>query len=230
MKSLKSIVVLCVLVILQKKSLGQTFHFNDTITYFVKEVDSSSTPLHWYLEIFNDLGQDTTLRWKADFSTIPVGWTISFDDQTTFHTSVMHQDSADFTLLAGSTFPQKLIIGNNLNGISGAGSAIFKIYDPNVPEVFQNIEYKFIITEGGKTGIDEEVIRDQLKLINNKILFPLEVIGCNFQLITLNGSVLKTGKIDKSVIELNNFGNGIYCLVVYHPKMTIAKKISFMNH
>lgn len=230
MKSLKKAILLVVFIVMQKLSVGQTFHFDDTITYFVKEVDSSSIPLHWYLEIFNDIGQDTTLRWKADFSTIPAGWTISFDDQTNFYSNVMHQDSADFTLLTGTTFPQKLIIGNNINGTSGTGSAIFKIYDPNEPEVFQHIEYKFIISEGGKTALDESLIREQIKLINNKILFPSEVLGGNFQLITLNGTILKKGEIDKTSIELNNLKNGLYSLVVYHSAIRIVKKISILNY
>lgn len=229
MKVIKNIMGLFLAFMLNSFSFSQTFHFDDTITYFVKDVDTSSIPLHWYLEIFNDLGQDTTLRWKADLSTIPSGWTISFDDQSNYYPNVSHNDSADFTLLTGLTFPQKLIIGNSLNGNTGTGSAIFKIYDPNVPEVYQYIEYKFIISEGGKTDIDETSVIDQIIIKNDHIHFPEILINQEFRLVALDGKVINEGVIDESKIILPDLISGNYILILYHNEKAITKKFHVTN-
>lgn len=130
---------------------AQVFYFNTTSTTLVKDV--SQSPAHWYIEIYSNLSIDTTLRWKASFSNIPVDWVINFDTQSTFHSPVYDGDSADFTLFSGLTFPQKLIIGAEFNGVVGSGSVFFDIYDPNTPLEVVTIEYRFIATNSA--GLEE---------------------------------------------------------------------------
>ncbi len=131
-------------------SMGQTFHFEDTCTTLIKNTNQS--PAHWYLEIFNDVGVDTTLRWKAAFENIPVEWSINFDSQSQNWPMVMDGDSADFTLLFSPDFPQKLIIGAMLNGTPGHGTVFFDIFDPDFPSYRQSICYEFIVSA---VGLDE---------------------------------------------------------------------------
>ena len=37
------------------------------------------------MEIFNDIGIDTTLRWKCHYSNVPAQWNANFDDQNMFY-------------------------------------------------------------------------------------------------------------------------------------------------
>ena len=132
-------------------SFAQTFHFEDTCTTLIKT--TSQSPAHWYIEIFNDTGVDTMLRWKAYFEEIPAEWNINFDVQTQSWPTVNDGDSADFVLQPTAEFPQKLIIGAMLNDTPGNGTVFFDMYDPDFPSVRQTICYEFIVTS--VVGLDE---------------------------------------------------------------------------
>ncbi len=131
-------------------SFGQAFHFEDTCTTLIKNTNQS--PAHWYLEIFNDVGVDSTLRWKAHFENVPVEWNINFDSQSENWPTVLDGDSSDFTLFVSPDFPQKLIIGAMLNNTPGHGTVFFDIFDPDFPSYQQTICYEFIISA---VGLDE---------------------------------------------------------------------------
>src|SRR6187401_1595447 len=107
---------------------SQAFQFQQTYTLIIKT--TAQSPAHWYLEIDNLCGTDTMLRWKADLSQIPPGWTMTFDDQDNFYNNVQDGDSADFTLLDSLSFPQKLIIGAFTNNIPASVSAFFYVWNP----------------------------------------------------------------------------------------------------
>jgi len=142
--------LLLALIALANISLAQSFHFEDTCTTLIKNTNQS--PAHWYLEIFNDVGVDTTLRWKAHFENIPVQWNINFDVQSQNWPTVLDGDSSDFTLFVSPDFPQKMIIGAMLNGTPGHGTVFFDIYNPEVPSFKQTICYEFIVSA---VGLDE---------------------------------------------------------------------------
>lgn len=143
---------------------AQVFHFNDSSTTLIKTTDQ--TPAHWYLEIENDCGTDTMLRWKSHFVNCPPEWEINFDTQGGYFFPVLDGDSADFILQDTLDSPQKLIIGNHTNNTPGHGSVFFDIYDPNFPGYVTTIEYEFIIT---LVGIDEPTIADLIKILPHEI-------------------------------------------------------------
>lgn len=144
---------------------AQTFHFEDTCATIVK--NTTQSPAHWYLEIINDLGTDTMLRWKTSFQDIPEEWNINFSTQTASWDTVHHGDSADFLLEITGQFPQKLIIGAATNNTPGHGTVFFDIYDPDAPAVMQTICYEFVITP--VLGIDAPGLPEFVRLKENTL-------------------------------------------------------------
>lgn len=189
------------------QSRAQSFHFNDTSTTLIKTTDNS--PAHWYLEIFNDVGVDTTLRWKASFENIETNWVISFDDQDNYYANVQDGDSADFMLWSGLSFPQKLIIGNTLNNTTGTGSVFFDIYDPNDLASTVTIEFKFIISAGANS-VDEYSPLDHLNFTNKSILVDGPIPNNQYQIYSISGSLISQGEIGSNGIDLSYLEQGIY--------------------
>ncbi len=175
-------------------SFAQAFHFNDTVTVLVKDVTQS--PAHWYLEVFNDVGVDTTLRWKTSFSNVPAQWNISFDDQDNFYATINDGDSAEFTAFAGLAFPQKLIIGAEFNGVATTASVFFDIYDPANPSYVVTIEYRFVVSPVGL----EEVFDDHLiQLTPQGLLFDDVMLGGELYICDLSGKIITHGTIEKQM-------------------------------
>lgn len=165
---------------------AQVFYFNTTSTTLIKDV--SQSPAHWYIEIHSNLSIDTNLRWKANFSNIPLDWVINFDTQSTFHSPVNDGDSANFTLLSGLAFPQKLIIGAEFNGVVGNGSVFFDVYDPNVPMEVVTIEYRFIATNSA--GLDEEGETSRIFIRDGKFVVPESMKGYPVVVYSIEGREL----------------------------------------
>ena len=144
--------LLALAIVFSSFAFGQAFHFDLTERTLIKTTDQS--PAHWYLEIFNDVNVDTTLRWKTSFTNVPPEWVITFDDQNTMYNPVNDGDSADFTLYAAPAFPQKLIIGAFLNGTPGHGITYFDVYDPADPSTSETIFFEFVVTPVGLEVIE----------------------------------------------------------------------------
>lgn len=158
------------MVLFAGRSICQVFHFEDEHTVIIK--NTLQSPAHWYLEITNDCGQDTTLRWVAEFQSIPDQWVINFDAQNQSWSVVEDGDSSDFVLMVAPELPQKLIIGAMLNNTPGHGSVFFHIFDPNNRTMVQTIEYEFIISQAGLDELSNsrlvELRNDFLQVSNDK--------------------------------------------------------------
>lgn len=202
---------------------GQVFSFNNISTTLVKTVDQS--PAHWYLEIFNEVGVDTTLRWKASFSNIPAAWVVNFDDEDVFYPVVEHGDSADFTLFSGLALPQKLIIGAAFNGVPGAGSIYFDIYDPNNPSEVTTIEYRYIVSAS-----TAQLTENDLGLLysrkGNQFIFSESLAGQALVVYDQGGRAILREPIRTGVMEFDAFTPGnVYYLVVEHNGMCFQSEI-----
>jgi hypothetical protein len=128
----------CLLLFFPLVISAQVFEVIDTNVV----IRNNQSPVHWYAELNNLVGVDTTLRWKVAFKDVPKEWVINFDDETQFYDSVQAGDSADFTLLWGLSIPQKLIIGISLNGTYGKTAVIsFRLYDPNDAANATNVHF-----------------------------------------------------------------------------------------
>lgn len=196
-------------------SQAQAFSFQDTVTTLIKTTDQS--PAHWYIEIFNDVMQDTTLRWKASFDpNLPPQWEITFDDQDNFHQPVNDGDSADFLLLGNPSFPQKLIIGAILNNTAGTASVYFDIYDPADPTFVQTIEYHFIISMGSGTWGTEELTEEQWFTQNGRTFNFSETFNSNeIVLYDASGRRVCTAEISSNEITLpSDTPTGMYFLTM----------------
>lgn len=201
-------------------SYGQTFHFNDTVTVLIKNVTQS--PAHWYIEIYNDVAVDTTLRWKTHFQNVPAQWNINFDDQNAYYSPVNDGDSADFTCFAGLSFPQKLIIGAEFNGVPGNASIFFDIYDPANPSYVVTIEYRFIVSA---VGLDEIDIDDLVKFKDGMLSFDPSLQGGNVQVLDLAGRILLSESIKGEDMQLNTNGSKIVILRVQCEQGTASKRL-----
>jgi hypothetical protein len=189
-------------------AVAQVFNFPQTSTTIIKT--TAQSPAHWYIEIENLANVDTILRWKADCSNIPAGWTISFDDQNNYYTNVHTGDSADFILYDSLSIPQKLIIGAATNNIAASASVFMEVYIPGDTAPHQVIEYQFVITPA--TGI-ESISGEQ------EIQFLPGAINCSFKvptqcsIVSLTGQTLFSGRIEKEILK-PNLHPGIYFLHV----------------
>ncbi len=180
---------------------AQTHHFNNTSTTLIKTTDES--PAHWYIEIFNDVAVDTTLRWKCFFENVPTQWQITFDDQDNFYPNVSDGDSADFTLMAAPQFPQKLIIGAILNNTPASATVHFEIYNPIIPNIKDTISYIFIISQGN-LGLDDfknknvAQFTEQYLVITNDILTDFLVLDATGRELM---QVMQSDKLDLSSLK-----------------------------
>lgn len=174
--------------------VGQVFHFNQDSTALIKDVTQS--PAHWYLEIFNDIGVDTTLRWKCHYSNIPSQWNCNFDDQNMFHPTVLDGDSADFTLFSGLSFPQKLIIGAAFNSTPGVGSYFFDIYDPETPNDIVTIEYHYIV---GQASLTEKSPNSMINRKGDRVSFSADYIGNEILITTFSGRLIYSGEVEQEL-------------------------------
>jgi hypothetical protein len=131
---------------------GQAFEVVDTNVM----VRNNQSPVHWYGEVKNLVGADTTLHWKVEFDNVPAEWVINFDDQYQFYDTLQHGDSADFVLFTGQTLPQKLIIGITLNDVYGKQAVItFRLSDPADLSVKSVIHFRIDVPPY-TVGIEEQ--------------------------------------------------------------------------
>lgn len=199
---MKTLLLICSLGFFASTAFSQAFHFDDTTTTLIKT--TAQSPAHWYIEIFNDVGVDTTMRWKASFSNIPPQWEVQLDDQDNLTTNIQDGDSADFTLFAGLPLTQKLIIGVTLNDTPGAGSVYFDVYDPAAPEFVQRIQFRFIVT-----GVGIEELNHQKIIIQQgeTIVFADDLIGSKVQIALSNGQIVYSALVEKEM-QFPNISSG----------------------
>lgn len=182
------------------QTTAQVFHIQDTGAVLVKTTDQS--PAHWYIEIINDVGVDTTLRWVAHFNNIPNEWVINFDDQNTNTEPVNDLDSADFVLHPWIEFPQKLIIGAMLNNKPGHGIIYFDIFDPANRQNLQIISYEFIVSSA---GIGEVSLPTWL-IQNEGVIRSESTSTCLFKVYDQSGKLLGEAQHE---LRLNTYTGGI---------------------
>lgn len=135
------------------KGWSQVFHFEDTSATII--VSLAQSPAHWYLEIYNDCGSDTTLRWVTHFENIPAEWNIGFSAQNQDWPTIQDLDSSDFTAFVTQDFPQKLIIGATTNQTPGHGTVFFDIFNPVDRNFIQTIEFEFIVGSAALGALDQ---------------------------------------------------------------------------
>jgi hypothetical protein len=187
---------------------GQAFQFTVQAITIIKTTQQS--PAHAYLEILNSASADTTLRWRADCSSIPSGWVINFDDGNGYYSPLHTGDSADFTLFDSLPFPQKLIIGATTNNIPGTGTVYFDIWDPADTVAHTVIQYDFVITLPSAVTAPED----------GGCSLALTATGAMLQgtcpprwkLFSPAGQLLQEAE-GTARIPLTNFAHGIYFLV-----------------
>ncbi len=199
---------------------SQNFHFINTHTSIIKSI--SQSPAHWYLEIYNDVGVDTTLRWKTTFVNIPPSWNINFDTQAGYFNPIYSGDSADFNLINGGAFPQKLIIGASTNNTPGHGYVFMDIYNPNSPLNIVTIEYEFIIS-GVPASIKEYDI-ENLFLIHTDYIESNLVEKINYSVVSENLQLIQSGEIRDNKIDISNLPSGIYFIFFQFKEREYCKK------
>lgn len=214
---MKKIFVFTFLFLVQN-SWAQVFHFDQDSTAIIKNVNQS--PAHWYLEILNDLGMDTTLRWKCHFDNIPTQWDANFDDQNTFYTTLLDGDSADFVLYGGLSLPQKLIIGAAFNNTPGVGSYFFDIYDPETPNDITTIEYHYIVGQADLQEIPNDLI---IKRTGETVHFDHSLVGKEILVCTFAGRTVYQGLI-KNALQIPLTREGLIYKVVTESRQIILKE------
>lgn len=200
---------------------AQDFYFQDTETTLIKTTDQS--PAHWYIEIFSNLDEDKTLRWKTFFDHIPEEWSITFNDQTTNYFEVNDGDSADFILLSDQEFPQKLIIGAMLNNTPGNGTVSFEIYDPGTPASKDTIRFHFIISQGS-LGMEETAFYGQFRL-ENDVISSVNGNRADFSVFDETGREL-VRKEKVNALDVSGLLNGLFFIHIRQGNDQCFMKLS----
>ena len=208
-------------------SFGQTFGFPLNSRTLVKTTDQS--PAHWYLEVMNNYGSDTTLRWKSTFVNVPPEWSITFDDQNTFYNPIASGDSADFTLYGGLALPQKLIIGAVLNGTAAHAFVYFDVYDPANASVVRTIYFEFVVTES--TASIEQINADNkwYSVSNGKLIIDPAYSNERVSVYSSDGRLVKSAIVDKELLLPNNLGANSYIIVLESISGWRTDKISIVK-
>jgi len=201
-------------------SYAQVFHFVNTSTTMIK--NTSQTPVHWYIEIYNDLNVDDTLRWKAHFVNVPPQWDINFDTQSGYWHPVLDGDSADFLLMDSMSFPQKLIIGNATNNTPGHGSVFFDIYDPQNPTDLVTIEYEFIITLAA-AEVEEQLPENLIQIGFDQIYFYCSQ-SYDYSIVSINGQTLRKGNTHNGSCMISDLASGMYFIYLQSGDKRVTKK------
>ena len=199
---------------------AQCFYFEDTVTYIENTTDAS--PIHWYLEVYNNVNKDTTLRWKVNTITTPQNWVITFDDQNSFHSNIQVNDSSDFTLFEGLSFPQKLIIGAFVNNTPGSGVVSIDVFDPSNDSNLTNIQYYFTVTTPTtsiSTISNPAKILDEIQLDENRLSWSTNLEPCFYEIYSIDGKRLAEG--NSRSVNLTNFSKGTYVLRLFIEERTI---------
>lgn len=184
---------------------AQDFYFQDTETTLIKTTNQS--PAHWYIEIFSNLDEDKTLRWKTFFDHIPEEWTITFNDQTTNYSDVNDGDSSDFTLFSDQEFPQKLIIGAILNDTPGSGTVSFEVYAPDALADRDTIHFHFIISQGS-LGVETISFYEQFHL-ENDVISPVNGNTADFSVFDETGrELLREEKVNE--LDISGLPDGLF--------------------
>ena len=221
---MRKLLIILALPFISLLGTSQTHHIDDTVVTLIKTTDHS--PIHWYTEIFNDCGVDTTLRWKASFRFIPAAWTINFDDQDNYHPLVIHEDSADFTLFGGLALPQKLIVGAELAGVPANCSATFKVYDPNNPNDSSHVKFEFNVTPGA-SQVPEFNFDDHYSFERGYILFS-DLNDFTISLIGIDGRLITSTDFNTSNrIRYADLPNGTYLIKATKDNLVYSTKIAW---
>lgn len=215
------IIILYFLLLSSSICLSQAFHFDYHSRTLIKTTNQS--PAHWYIEIFNDSGVDTTLRWKSRFVDVPVEWNMSLDDQNVYHSNLQDNDSSNFTLYSGLTIPQKLIIGATLNDTPGDGYVYFDVYDPNDPGNFETIYFRFIITEEIAGQLENES-NTWINQIDDSFEFDEVMVGEELNIFNSIGQKIFSGKIEpKMNFSSLDFKGQVFFLTENNGELKTAK-------
>lgn len=138
----------------------------DTIITITKTTDFG--PVHDYIEIFNNSGQELQMRWKClETTSWPALWVTNFSDTEVDYYDVENLDSADFTLLNPPGWDNKLIIGVQHSSYAHTDTVSFKVWPIDTPENAITIHYVIIISQSiawvsiNENSTDLEYIVDQ---------------------------------------------------------------------
>ncbi len=217
---MKKVLFILAFILTAGATQAQTFHFLNNSTTLIKTTDQS--PAHWYIEIYNDLGVDTMLRWKSTFINVPSQWQINFDDQTANHPDVHDNDSADFVLQVTGAFPQKLIIGAMLNNTPADATILFEIYDPYAPSVIDTIFYNFFVTQGSANLLELE--KSGIVLFKDNIISIVNGKASAFDLYDAQGKGIRSFK-NAEKLDLNSLDkNQVYFIQLTQGNKTYVVK------
>ncbi|MDX2361147.1 MAG: hypothetical protein QNK23_10090 [Crocinitomicaceae bacterium] len=185
----------------------------DTIITIDKTTDFG--PVHDYIEIFNNSGQDLQMRWMClEPISWPTLWVTNFSDTENNYTDVQHIDSADFMLMDPPLWNNKLIIGVEHMSFAQTDTVSFKVWPLNFPEDSLTIHYVIIIAQGNSWASINESSIDFKYLFNEQnktIRFAGSdaIVGVN--IYSLTGRLVYSEEhyslVNSEPIDLSNYSN-----------------------
>ncbi|MBD3635883.1 MAG: T9SS type A sorting domain-containing protein [Crocinitomicaceae bacterium] len=208
-------------------SLGQvnntTWGVDDTILVISKTTDFG--PVHDYIEVFNNAGQDLQMRWVYhEPASWPTLWETNFTDLENNYYDLQHLDSADFTLLNPPGWSNKLIIGVQHFSFAHTDTIKFKVWPIGFPEDSLWLYYVIEIAQGNAwAGIAEEQqeIDYWLDQSSRQFMFMEDVGTVDISVYDLTGRLVKRVNafqaISHSVLDFSGLRNGTYIVDIADP-------------
>ena len=186
---------------------------SDTIITITKTTDYG--PVHDYIEVFNNSGQDLQMRWVClEPTSWPALWETNFADTESNYSDVQNLDSADFILLNPPLWANKLIIGVQHMSFAQTDTVSFKVWPLNFPEDSLTLHYVIVIAQGNawasinENSFDFKYLFDEenktIRLAGNNAIVGVNIYSLTGQLVY---SKEHYSLVNSEPIDLSNYSN-----------------------
>lgn len=193
-----------------------TWGVQDTIIVIDKTTDFG--PVHDYIEVFNNSGQDLDMRWIChEPVTWPALWETNFTDcSQSNYSDVQDLDSADFLITNPIGFQNKMIIGVQHNSYAHTDTLVFEVFPVDYPQDVLYLHYVIIIAQGSAwASLDSETFPEWYSYdpASNQITLNGVKDGDLLNVFDMNGKLLLSENVNNSEsFDLNAFAGQLVIL------------------
>lgn len=205
----------------------------DTIIVISKTTDFG--PVHDYIEVFNNSGQDLNMRWIChEPISWPALWITNFTDPPqNNYDDVQDLDSADFVLTNPVSFLNKFIIGVQHQSYAHIDTIVFEVWPLDYPQDRLFLHYVIQIDQGNAWALVDEPDfiqkmyvdkAHQLHLIGNFDQIELNLFALNGQHLLFHQDVSHSGEC---LVSLEGIKSGCYIVTIQSNGKMLKKRVIF---
>ncbi|UKN02173.1 T9SS type A sorting domain-containing protein [Paracrocinitomix mangrovi] len=208
-----------------------TWGIEDTVLIISKTTDFG--PVHDYLALTNNSGQDLNMRWIChEPQSWPTLWITDFTDPSNSFDDVQHLDSSDFVLLNPPEWNNKLIIGVQHQSFAHTDTLKFKVFPVDFPEDTLWLYYIIEVAQGNAWANIEDEDADQILQFNattNQLSWTSSGLNPKIEIYSLSGQLVKQLESNENSLIISDLKKGVYIVRYQDGKVEEKLKISIVN-